>query len=110
MFDKSQYKEQDGLNILAHHGNYNVWCFDRPASKDADIHWFGILGKGEWAQAYIEDGMVTIDKGTGQQAFPPNKVRLHIAHMGGGAGAPKDNWSSFFSPAVMQYIEDEILK
>lgn len=109
-FDKSQYKEQDGLNFLTHHGNYSVWCFDMPSSNEGDIHWFGILSKGELANAYIEDGMVTIDKGIGKSPFPPRRVRVHLIHMGGGGGAPKDNWGAICSPALMQYIEDEVLK
>ena len=110
MFDRSQYKEQDGLNFLTHHGNYSVWCFDMPASPDADIHWYGILGKGEWVRSYIEDGMITLDKGEGKTPFPPRKVKIHLAHMGGGSGAPKDNWQAFFSHDVWQYIQENILK
>ncbi len=80
-----------------------------PASKDADIHWFGIISKGELANAYIEDGMVTVPKGEGKTPFPFNKAKLHLVHMGGGAGASKNNWQAFFSEESWKYIQENIL-
>ncbi len=105
-FDRCQYKEQDGLNILCHSGNWNVWCFDMPASKDAPVHWYGIISKGELSRAEIKDGRVFIGKGFGSTPFPPSDVWVHLIHMGGGSGAPKDNWNMLCSPELMKYIEE----
>lgn len=105
-FDRSQYKEQDGLNILAHHANFNVWCFDSPASQDAPIHWYGIISKGELVRCIIEDGKPVIPQGLGKTPFPPAKVYLHMIHSGGGHQGPKDNWETLCSPALMEYINE----
>lgn len=107
-FDRCQYKEQDGLNILTHHGNYNVYCFDIPPSKENDIHWYGIISKGELVRAEIKDNKVFIPKGLGGQPFPPNNVWVHLIHTGG--GAEKQSWNTFVSPSVIEYIEKEILQ
>lgn len=107
MFDRCQFKEQDGLNLLTHHGNYSVWCYDMPASKEAEIHWYGIMSKGELTRAEIKDGKVFIPKGLGNQPFPPNNVWVHLIHQGG--GQVKTSWASICSEPLMEYIE-EILK
>ena len=108
-FNRCQYKEQDGLNILAYSSNHNVWCFDMPTSKDAPIHWYGIIAKGELVRAKVEEKQIIVPKGLGNTPFPPNDVILHLIHLGGGQGAPKDNWSAFFQPEVWEYIQKEII-
>jgi len=86
-----------------------VWCFDNPASKDADMHWYGIISKGELARSEIKEGKVFIPKGLGDTPFPAADVWVHLVHMGGGSGALKDNWSAFFPENVMHYINNDIL-
>lgn len=103
-----QYKEQDILNVLTHFGNWNVRCFDMPNGPDSPTSFYGIVGKGEWAQSEIEGDKVMVRKGEGPQAFPPSDVQIRIAHMGGGNGAPKDNWNQFFPPTVMERIQELI--
>lgn len=108
-FDRMQYKEQDLLNALCYFGNYNVRCFDIGNPK-LDINaWYGIIGKGEWNRAILKDGKILIPKGFGETPFPPSNIEIKVAHMGGGNGAPKDNWAAFFSPEVMVKI-DELIK
>lgn len=108
-FDRCQYKEQDGLNILAHNANFNVWCFDMPASKDAPLHWYGIISKGELVRSELDGKDIIVRKGFGNTPFPPADAKIHLVHMGGGGGSIKDNWGTFFPPEVMVRIE-EIVK
>ena len=105
-FDRCQYKEQDGLNILAYSGNWNVRCFDLPTPKH--FGWFGMLGKGEWNRAELRGKEIWVPKGEGPTPFPPDDVQIHVATLGGGHGAVKDNWATFFPPKVMERINEII--
>ena len=105
-FDRVQYKEQDGLNILAYSGNWNVRCFDLPTPKH--FGWFGMLGKGEYVRAELRGKDIVVPKGFGATPFPPDDVQIHVATLGGGHGAVKDNWAAFFPPKVMERINEII--
>lgn len=105
-FDRLQYKEQDLLNALCYFGNYNVRCFDIGNPKLDTNQWYGIIGKGEWNRSILKDGKVIVPKGFGPTPFPPSNMEIKVAHMGGGNGAPKDNWGLFFPPEVMERITE----
>lgn len=109
LFDRLQYKEQDLLNALCYFGNYNVRCFDFGDNRLELNAWYGIIGKGEWNRAIVKNGKIIVPKGLGDTPFPPSDMEIKVAHMGGGNGAPKDNWGSFFSREAMERIE-EILR
>ena len=106
-FDRSQYREQDGLNILCYSGNWNVRCFDLPENKET-LGWYGMLGKGEYNKAELREKDIYIPKGLGDTPFPPTDVKVHVATLGGGHGAVKDNWAAFFPPKVMERIQELI--
>ena len=108
-FDRCQYREQDGLNILCYSGNWNVRCFDLPDAPNKHFGWYGILGKGEWVRSELRGKDIVVPKGFGSAPFPPEDVQIHVASLGGGHGAIKDNWSAFFPPKVMERIQ-EIIK
>lgn len=110
-FDRMQYKEQDILNVMCYFGNWNVRCLDLPDTKaKTQNHGFwGLIGKGEWRTAFVRDGEVIIPKGEGDTPFPPEEKAVKVVHMGGGKDALKDNWGAFFSPVVMDRI-NEIIK
>ena len=105
-FDRVQYKEQDGLNILCYSGNWNVRCFDLP--EKTHFGWYGMIGKGEYVRAEVKEGKIVVPKGLGDTPFPPDDVQIHIATLGGGHGAVKDNWYNFFQPEVMKKIQEII--
>lgn len=109
-FDRLQYKEQDLLNALCYFGNWNVRCLDMP-NKTTDMNTFwGIIGKGEWNRAIVDkEKRIVVPKGLGDTPFPPTDMEIKVAHMGGGNGAPKDNWGTFFNKEAMERI-GEILK
>lgn len=106
-FDRLQYREQDILNVLCYYGNYNVRCFDLP--EKTHFGWYGMIGKGEYVRAELRDKNIYIPKGLGDTPFPPDDVQIHVATLGGGHGAIKDNWASFFPAKVMERI-NEIIK
>lgn len=105
-FNFMQYKEQDVLNVLTHFGNFNVRCFDMPNGEEDEVSWYGIVGKGEWARAVVEKDKVWVKKGEGSTPFPPKDVQIRVLHMGGGSGAPKDNWGAICSPALLEKIQE----
>lgn len=107
-FDRLQYKEQDLLNALCYFGNYNVRCFDIGNPKSKLNSWFGMIGKGEWNRATVKNGKIIVPQGFGNTPFPPSDMEIKIAHMGGGAGAKKDNWAAFFSKEAMVRIAELI--
>ena len=103
-FDRCQYREQDGLNILAYSGNWNVRALDLPDGKPENFSWYGMIGKGEWVRSEVRGNDIVVPKGLGSTPFPPEDVKIKIASLGGGHNAVKDNWSAFFPPKVMDYI------
>jgi hypothetical protein len=105
-FMRSQYKEQDGLNLICYTGNWNVRCLDHGDGVAKMAAWWGMFGKGEWVRAILRDNKIIIPKGLGDTPFPPTDMEIKIAHMGGGGGAKKDNWAAFFSEEVMTRINE----
>jgi len=101
-----QYKEQDILNVMCYYGNWNVRCFDQGDGVAKYYAWHGLIGKQEWARAILKDGKVIVPQGFGDTPFPPEDMEIKVVHLGGGSGAPKDNWSAYFSAEVMQYINE----
>lgn len=107
-FDRCQYREQDGLNILAYSGNWNVRCFDLPDMPNKHFGWYGLIGKMEWARSELRGKDIVVPKGFGSTPFPPADVQIHAATLGGGHGAVKDNWANYFPPKVMERINEII--
>jgi hypothetical protein len=114
-FDRVQYREQDILNVLCYYGNYNVRCFDLPFGQNKDgtskyFAWHGPISKGELTRTIVKNGDIVVEKGLGSTPFPPENVVLKAVTLAGGHGAVKDNWSAFFPPDVIRYINENILK
>lgn len=107
-FDRVQFREQDILNVMCYYGNWNVRCFDLPDTPGKHFGWYGMLSKGELPRAELRGKDIVIPKGFGDTPFPPEDVQLHALSLGGGHGAVKDNWAAFFSPKVMERINELI--
>ena len=107
-FNRVQYREQDILNVLCYYGNYNVRCFDHGDGVKNHYGWYGLISKGELGRAELRGKDIVLPKGFGDTPFPPTDQTLKVVHLGGGAGAPKDNWGLFFSPEVMKRIQELI--
>lgn len=107
-FERVQYKEQDILNVLCYYGNYNVRCFDHGDGVAKYVAWHGLIAKGELARAIIRDNDLIVPKGFGDTPFPAEDTLLKVVHLGGGSGAPKDNWGVYFQPEVMEKIQELI--
>lgn len=105
-FNFMQYKEQDVLNILCHFGNWNVRCFDMPDGPESPVSWYGIVGKGEWVRAVVENNKVMVKKGLGPTPFPPTDVQIRVLHWGGGNSGGKCNWASICSEPLMERIHE----
>lgn len=104
-FNRLQYKEQDLLNVLCYYGNYNVRCldhFDGPAKMNS---WWGLISKGEWKDAKLQDGKIIIPKGKGNTPFPPREIDLKVIHWGGGKDGVKMNYNVFFPPEVAKHLD-----
>ena len=108
-FDRLQYKEQDLLNIMVYYGNWNVRCFDHGDGIAKMNAWWGLISKGEWRRAEVENGKIFVPKGLGDTPFPPNDMELKVIHVAGGNQANKMNYHTFFPEKVAKRI-DEILK
>lgn len=105
-FNYMQYREQDVLNILCHFGNWNVRAFDMPDGPDSPVSWYGIVGKGEWVRAVVEDNKVMVKKGLGPTPFPPTDVQIRVIHWGGGNAGGKCNWDTICSDEMMKRIHE----
>jgi hypothetical protein len=103
-FERMQYREQDILNIMCYFGNWNVRCLDHQDTLANVNAWWGLIAKGELNRAELRGEEIVVPKGEGDTPFPPVDTTLKIVHLGGGAGAPKDNWGAYFNPAVMERI------
>lgn len=107
-FERMQYREQDGLNALIYHGNWNARCFDH-MDGIAKMHaLWGIFGKSFWNRCIMRDGKVILPKSEEEKRFPDKDVEIKVAHAGGGSGAVKGNWGIYFSEEVMSFINDLI--
>jgi hypothetical protein len=107
-FNRVQYREQDILNVLCYYGNYNVVCLDHGDGVNNYNSWHGLIAKGELSRSELRGKDIVIPKGLGDQPFPPEDMTLRVIHLGGGAGAKKDNWGAFFPPEVMEKINELI--
>lgn len=107
-FERMQYREQDILNIMCYFGNWNIRCLDLPdpLPENPNHGFWGLISKGELTNAFLKDDKIMIPKGEGETPFPPEEKELKIVHMAGGQGVPKDNWGAFFSPEVMDRINE----
>lgn len=108
-FERLQFREQDLLNYMCYYGNYNVRCFDIPDGVAKYAAWHGILAKGELNRTLLRGKDIVIPKGLGDTPFPPQDIILKAISLGGGHGAIKDNWGTFFPPEVMVRV-NEIIK
>lgn len=107
-FNRMQYREQDILNILCYFGNYNVRSFDIGDGVKNYYAWHGMIAKGELSRAILKGKDIVIPKGEGDTPFPPTDEVVKVVHLGGGHGAIKDNWGLYFSPEVMERINEII--
>lgn len=100
-----KYREQDGLNALVYHGNWNVRILDH-GDGPAGMHaLWGLFGKTYWNRTVLKDKKVIIPASGNPNVFPPMEMEIKIAHMGGGGGTKKDNWGIYFPEEVYQYIQ-----
>ncbi len=105
-FDYMQYKEQDILNVMCYFGNWNVRCLDHPdiLAEKPNKAWWGLINKGELARTRLEGKKIVLDKGEGDQPFPPEDTEIKVVHMGG--GQQKGNWETMFPEEVMERINE----
>lgn len=101
-FFQLQYREQDILNILCHFGQYSVRCLDYYDLVRNSNNWWGLVSKGEWSKAILQDGHVVIPKG--KDSYPDRDVMLKVIHWAGGGNEQKMNYKVHFSEAVSEYI------
>lgn len=103
-FDRMQYKEQDGLNALIYHGNFNCRCFDHGDGVAGMRALWGIFGKTFWNKCILKDNKVILPKADEEKKFPDVDTEIKVAHMAGGKDGKKDNWGAFFSSEIMERI------
>ncbi len=89
---------------MCYFGNWNVRCFDHGDGVAQYNAWHGLIGKGEWQRAILRNGKIFVPKGLGDTPYPPEEMEIKVAHLGGGAGAKKDNWASYFPSEIIEYI------
>lgn len=103
-FDRTQYKEQDGLNIKVYHGNWNVRIFDHGDGPAKMAAWWGLIAKSDWSRVFKKDGVLVVPKHT-DGTIPPMDMELKIIHFAGGSDAQKMNYKTLFSEEVSKYID-----
>ena len=109
-FDRLQYKEQDGLNALVYHGNWNVRVLDHMDKQGGNESWWGLIAKADYPRAILKNKEVFIPKGEGETPFPPQDVSLKVIHFGEGNSNPqKGNYRMLFNQDVIDFI-DNLLK
>jgi hypothetical protein len=104
-FDRLQYKEQDLLNILSYYGNYNVRCFDHGDKLAKMSSWWGLIAKGEYANAKLINDEIVIEKGQGDKPFPPADMIIKVIHFAGGNDAAKGNYRLMFNDDIVKKLD-----
>lgn len=105
-FDRLPYKEQDGLNIMIYHGNWNVRILEHGDGPAKMYGCWGLFGKSDWHRTIVKDGKLIIPKGEGEPALPPRDMELKILHWAGGQGSTKMKYKTRFSEEVIKYLDN----
>jgi hypothetical protein len=109
-FERLQYREQDGLNALVYHGNWNVRVLDHMDKLGGNNSWWGLIAKADWPRTKIVNNEVVLPRGEGDTPFPPADVTLKIVHFGEGANNPqKGNYRLYFPQDVVEYIDKLVI-
>lgn len=103
-FDRLQYKEQDGLNALVYHGNWNVRILDHFDGVAGMRAWWGLFAKTWWIDAEMKDGKVVIPKVEGDKIRNAD-TELKVIHFAGGNRPNKFNYKTLFSDEVGKYLD-----
>lgn len=106
-FDRLQYKEQDGLNALVYHGNWNARNLDHGDGLANMRAWWGLFAKSYWNQAIMKDGRVIIPKLEGDQ-IRNEDTEIKVFHFAGGANAKKMNYYTYVNDDVATYLDSLI--
>lgn len=112
-FERLQYKEQDLLNILCYYGNYNVRCLDHGDGIAKINAWWGLISKGEWNRAILQEDKIIVPKGEGDTPFPASDMELKVIHFAGGKDGLKMNYKTRFNDNVserLDYLVSNIVK
>jgi len=105
-FERLQYREQDGLNALVYHGNWNVRIFDHGDGPAKMAAFWGLFGKTYWPKAVLKDKKVIIPKN--DTGIPKVDTELKVIHWGGGNIGNKLNYRVFFNEEVSDFIDTVI--
>lgn len=105
-FERLQFREQDGLNAMVYHGNWNVRIFDHGDGPAKMAAFWGLFGKSYWSKAIMRDGKVIIPKV--DAGIPKVDTELKVIHWGGGNIGNKLNYRVFFNEEVSDFIDTVI--
>jgi len=107
-FARLPYREQDLLNIIAHFGEYDVFCFDDANPQENYYAWHGLLATHSGLKMIVKDKDIILPKS--DDGYPSTEVKVKVYHSAGGQ-TPEDklNYRIFMSEEVISRIS-EILK
>ncbi len=102
-FDRCQYREQDGLNLMIYHGNWNVRILDH-GDGPANMHKFwGLFNKSYWTKTILKDNKIIIPKD--EKGIPRVDTEIAVIHWAGGQQSAKMNYKTAFPEEVSRYID-----
>lgn len=103
LFNATQMREQDWLNMLVHSGNFKVKKLDEGDS------FFGLASKGYWPDIILKDGNLILPKGDNPEKWPDKQKTIRVIHFAGGNSPDKYNYRIRFSEDVVKRL-DELVK
>lgn len=104
-FDRLQYKEQDGLNALVYHGNWNCRVLDHGDKPAGMTSWWGLLAKTSYPRCILKDNEIIIPKGEGTPTFPVEDTSLKVIHFAGGNQPNKANYRTMFNEDIITRLD-----
>lgn len=97
-FQRTQYKEQDLMNLLIAYAGYQVRFLDYSNM------WHGLVAKGTEQQMKLVDGKVIISKDD-ETGYPTEDITLVAYHFAGGNNNPqKMNYRTMFPEEIIQHF------
>lgn len=97
LFDATQMKEQDWLNLMVASGNYKVKRLDEGDS------FYGLASKGYWPDIILKDKQLILPKG---EQWPDRDKIIRAIHWAGGNSPDKMNYRITFQDDVIERLDE----
>ena len=103
-FSRLQYREQDGLNALVYHGNWNARILEHGDGPAKEHSFYGLFAKDYWNRVVLKDDKLIIPT-LGDGSIPAVVTELKVIHFGTGNNPGKYNYRTKFQEDVIKRLD-----